>query len=471
MRELFMKLRFALFVCILSSLTSQAQLPMSGVALDQSTTDSITIRALFDEALVNGESYDNLRYLCKVIGHRLSGSSASSEAIDWAKHELEKLGLDRTYLQSIEVPFWTRGTKEWAAISEEVDIPIDICALGGSVGTDGPLLAEVVRVNEISDLAGLGKEKLEGKIVFFNKSLDKRLISTFDAYGGCIAQRHSGASQAAKFGAVAVIVRSLTTLSDKHPHTGSMSYEAGVQKIPACAISTHDADILSGYIDANGSVKVVMNMDCQNNGVVRSYNVIGEIRGSEKPNEVIVVGAHLDSWDKGEGAHDDGAGVVQCMEVLRLMKAINIRPTHTIRVVLYMNEENGNNGGKTYAKLAAGNGEKHIAAIESDRGGFSPRGFSVNGSDEHLALIRSFSSILKPYNLHFFEPGFSGVDISPLKKYANPSMMLIGLVPDPQRYFDYHHSDADVFEAINQRELELGGASMAAMIYLIDRSL
>jgi hypothetical protein len=466
-----MKKVLYLLVFTLSTLVGSGQLATPVVQLDQQTTDSITIRSLFDEALVNGESYRNLRYLCKVIGHRLSGSSAASEAVDWAKEELEKIGLDRTYLQPIEVPFWTRGTKEWAAISEEVDVPIDICALGGSVGTDGPLLAEVVQVSEFSDLAKLGREQIEGKIVFFNKPMDKRLISTFDAYGGCVGQRYAGASQAAKFGAVAVMIRSLTTLTDEHPHTGSMGYESGVTKIPACAVSTKDADILSEYLKANGSVEVVMNMDCQDNGTVRSYNVIGEITGTEKPNEVIVIGAHLDSWDKGEGAHDDGAGVVQCMEVLRLFKALNIKPRHTIRVVLYMNEENGNNGGKAYARKAAESNEKHVAALESDRGGFSPRGFSINGSNAQLELIRSYSELLKPYNLHFFEPGYAGVDISPLKKVANPNILLIGLVPDPQRYFDYHHSHADVFEVVNQRELELGGASMAALVYLLDQSL
>jgi hypothetical protein len=465
-------MRYFIFLFItFFSIQGFSQDPIRIVPLDSQTGDSITIRSIFTEALTHGNSYNQLKYLCKVIGNRLSGSPAASEAVSWGESELKKMALDRVYLQSITVPYWVRGNKEWAAISEDFDIPINICALGGSVGTNGPLISEVIEVQNFKELEALGREKINGKIVFYNRPMDKSKISTFEAYGGCVNQRYGGASEAAKFGAVAVIVRSMTTLTDQHPHTGSMGYKEGVVKIPACAVSTGDADVLSNYIENNGSVNVVMNLNCQDNGEVQSYNVIGEIKGSEKPNEVIVVGAHLDSWDKGEGAHDDGAGIVQCMELLRIFNELKIKPKHTIRVVLYMNEENGNNGGKTYAKKALQNGEKHIAALESDRGGFTPRGFSIAGTDEQVKLAKSFRTVLEPYGLHFFERGFAGVDIAPLKYTVDSTIFLAGLTPDSQRYFDYHHSDTDVFENVNQRELELGGAAMTAFIYLLDSRL
>jgi hypothetical protein len=251
-----------------------------------------------------------------------------------------------------------------------------------------------------------------------------------------------------------------------------MGYEDGVTKIPAAALATQDADVLHRYIDSLGSVKLSMNLSCYTSDrIVNTHNLIAEVRGSEHPDQIIVFGAHIDSWDKGEGAHDDGAGVVQCMEVLRLFQELGLKPKNTIRMVLYMNEENGNRGGNTYAENAKANSENHICAIESDRGGFSPRGFSIDGTDSQLLAVSKWKELLEPYGLHYFQKGYAGVDIGPLKKKenrVNDHLLLMGLYPDSQRYFDYHHSADDVFENVNQRELELGGASMAAMLYLID---
>ncbi|PCJ67754.1 MAG: peptidase M28 family protein [Bacteroidetes bacterium] len=437
------------------------------------TSDSLVVRSIFDEALLRGQSYNQLNYLCKVIGHRITGSQQADDAVEWAQQEVIRYNVSSVSKQSVIANHWVRGDKEWVAISEDVDLLLNACALGGSVGTDGPLQAQVVEVSGMDELSRFKEGDLEGKIVFLNEPMDRSKINTFHAYGACVAQRYAGASEASKYGAVAVLVRSMTTLTDIHPHTGSMGYREGVKKIPAAAISTQDADILHGYIEDMGAATVTMNLNCYtNNSKTYTHNLIAEIKGSENPEQVIVFGAHIDSWDKGEGAHDDGAGVVQCMEVLRLFKEVGIKPKNTIRMVLYMNEENGNKGGKTYASRAKQNGENHICAIETDRGGFSPRGFSIDGREDQIANIAEWTELLEPYGLHYFKKGYGGVDIGPLKSEenrVNNNLMLLGLYPDSQRYFDYHHSETDVFENVNQRELELGGASMASMVYLIDK--
>jgi len=322
-------------------------------------------------------------------------------------------------------------------------------------------------VNGIEDLDKLGKEKISGKIVFFNRPMDPKLIDTFHAYGGCMNQRSNGAGEAVEYGAIAVVVRSLSLNLDDDPHTGNMRYVDGRKKIPAVAISTKSANLLSESLRNNTELEFLIDINCKQYDDVKSYNVIGQINGVENSSEIILVGGHLDSWDTGEGAHDDGAGCVQSMEVLRIFKDLGIKPKKTVRAVLFMNEENGNRGGKKYAELAMLNKEFHIAAIESDRGGFTPRGFDVNGTEQDLERLKKWRGLLEPYGLHIFRSGFGGVDIYPLKDQNVP---LIGFIPDPQRYFDYHHSPEDIFENVNKRELELGAASMAALVYLISES-
>ena len=429
------------------------------------------IRSIFDEALVNGESYSTLRSLCKDVGARLSGSPAADSAVAWGYRTLSNYGFDTVYLQEILVPHWERGTVESAWIDPGyTPSRLDLCALGGSVGTNGKLTAQVIEVQGLEELKELGEAKIKGKIVFYNRPMDPRFIKTFKAYSGCVDQRYGGASEAAKYGAVAAICRSMNLKEDEHPHTGSMGYKDSIKKIPAAALSTESANRLSKIIKSNPEAKLVIEMDCKTLPDKKSYNVIAEIKGATS--NIIAFGGHLDSWDKGEGAHDDGAGIAHSCEALRILKALKYKPKNTLRCIFFMNEENGNRGGISYAMQVKANNEKHTAAIESDAGGFSPRGFRIDGTKEQILAIAQWRKILEPYGLHEFIAGFAGVDISPLKRRENPAdsnLLMLGLSPDSQRYFDYHHSDADVFEAVNQRELELGSASMASIIYLIDK--
>jgi len=425
--------------------------------------DSLQIREMFDAALVEGHSYENLRSLCKDVGARLSGSPEAEKAVNWAKVLLESYQFDKVWLMPVKVPHWVRGDIEEAGVNGK---PMSIKTLGGSVSSNGKIEAKVIEVQDFDELAELGEEVIKGKIVFFNRAFDRRLISTGDAYGGCVNQRWDGASQASKFGAVGVFVRSLSHKKDKHAHTGSMGYEEGVKKIPSVALSVEDADMLSELLKSEPTSLAYLNVNSQTFPDKDSHNVIAEITGSVDPDKIITFCGHLDSWDVGEGAHDDGAGVVHSIEALRIIKATGYQPRYTLRCVLFMNEENGNNGGKTYATVAKEKGEIHVAALESDAGGFVPRGFTMYGTPEQIRQMQSWESLLEPYKLHIFKAGWGGVDIKPLKDQNVP---LIGLRPDDQRYFDHHHSDTDVFENVHQRELELGAASFASMIYLIDK--
>ncbi len=434
-------------------------------------TDKSHLNQFYDLALLHGNSYEWLDYLTNRIGSRLSGSLGAERAVAWTKSELNSLGLDSVYLQPVKVPKWVRGAKEFALIETApgVTFNVPITALGGSVATPSVgLKAPVVEVQGIEDLAKIGRENIEGKIVFYNRPMQANLISTFQAYSGCVDQRYDGAREASAFGAIGIIVRSMNLRLDDFPHTGAMSYvEQDVSKrIPAAAISTNAAEKLSYLLKLEPKLKFLFRQQCKTFPDVWSHNVIGEIKGSEFPDEVIVVGGHLDSWDLGDGAHDDGAGVVQSMEVLRLFKKSGYSPKRTIRVVLFMNEENGLRGANAYADSALTANEKHIFALESDAGGFTPRGFSFNCSDEEFAQVTSWRPLFKPYLIHYFEQGGSGADIRPLKNKYN---VLAGLRPDSQRYFDHHHAENDTFDAVNKRELELGAATMASLVFLYDK--
>ncbi len=432
--------------------------------------DSKMIEKIYDTSLLKGKSYDWLDHLSNQIGGRLSGSYNAEKAVKYTKEQLEELGLDRVWLQPVMVPKWVRGAKEYAFIETApgMTTTVPICALGGSVATpDGGLIAELVEVKSFDELDALGKDKIAGKIVFYNRPMQAELISTFNAYGGCVEQRYKGAEKAIAYGAAGVIVRSMNLRLDDFPHTGSMTYgDTPVSnRIPAAAISTNAAELLSTMLQLDPKIKFYFAQHCKQLKDVQSYNVIGEITGSTYPNKVMVVGGHLDSWDLGDGAHDDGAGVVQSMEVLRLLKQTGYKPKHTMRVVLFMNEENGLRGGKKYAKVAAEKSENHVFALESDSGGFTPRGFSFDCSDENFEKVLSWKSLFKPYLIHYFEKGGSGADIGPLKG----DNVLCGLRPDSQRYFDHHHAANDTFEHVNKRELELGAATMTSLMYLFDK--
>ena len=458
-----MKSFYIAFILAITGITVQAQ--------SNTTDDSLALRKIYDMSLLNGKSYEWLDHLSNEIGSRLSGSYGAEQAIAYTKEELEKLGLDKVWLQPVMVPKWTRGGREFAYVQTGPGETrtINITALGGSVATpEGGTKAGVIEVQGIEQLKEYGRENIAGKIVFYNRPMRADLIQTFEAYGGCVDQRYSGAEEAAKYGAVGVIVRSMNLRLDDFPHTGAMSYgDLPVKdRIPAAAISTNDAEYLSSILKIQNDLSLYFKMNCKQHDDVQSYNVIGEITGSEFPNEIMVVGGHLDSWDLGDGSHDDGAGVVQSMEVLRLIKEIGYEPRRTIRVVLFMNEENGLRGGKKYAEVAETKSEEHVFALESDSGGFTPRGFGITATDDQFNKILSWKNLFKPYLIHYFERGGGGADINPLK---GGDMVLAGLRPDSQRYFDYHHAANDTFDKVNKRELELGAATMTSLMYLIDK--
>ncbi len=453
-------IKFILFISIYLS---------TSVLLSQKG-DTLFISSIYKEALTKGESYENLRKLCKDIGNRLSGSAAAQMAVEWGKNTMINYGFDSVYLQKIMVPHWDRGTTERAWIQvEKEQISLNILALGGSVSTNGLMNGDVIEFASLNELKKATAAQVQGKIVFINQHMADEEINTFKAYGGCSSIRLKGAIEAGKLGAKAVLIRSLGLAIDDHPHTGVMSYDSSVKKIPAAALSTQDADFLSLKLKSN-KLKITLEMNCKTLEDEPSYNVIAEMRGNKSHKEIITFGGHLDSWDTGEGAHDDGAGVVHCMEALRILKKLNYSPQHTLRVVLFMNEENGNMGGKGYANFSSARGEKQIAALESDRGGFAPRGFSCDGNPNQVKFLETLASFFKPYELHVFEKGYGGVDIGPLKNQF-PGIPLFGFVPDSQRYFDFHHTPNDVFENVNKRELELGAAAISSFIYLLDQNL
>lgn len=432
------------------------------------TQDESSIRQIYDKALTEGRSYPWLEYLATKIGARLSGSPGAAAAVEWSRHEMDNFA-DSVILQPVMVPHWLRGQKEEARIvnSRKLGtVSLNVSALGGSIGT-GPagVSGNIVEVKNFDELRQLGEKNVKGKIVFFNRPMDATQINTFSAYGRAVDQRGAGPSEAAKYGAVGAIVRSMGSNLEDYPHTGGLRYAPNIAQIPAVSISTRHAELLSRVLKEEKDLRVYFETHCETLPDAPSFNVIGEIKGSQFPEEIIVVSGHLDSWDLAQGAHDDGAGCVQAMEVLRLFKILGYKPKRTIRAVMYMNEENGLRGGIEYARQAELKKEKHIAAIESDRGGFTPRGFSISADDATRNKIRSWKPLLEPYGLSDFSQEGGGADIGPLAPQGVP---LIGFLPDSQRYFDYHHTVEDTFDKVNKRELELGAASMAALVYLID---
>jgi carboxypeptidase Q len=456
-----MKIKFTSFLALVLTLA----------VANVKAQDSLMIRKIYDEALVNGKCYSNLRELCKNIGPRLSGSANAQKAVEWGKKLMEGYGFDRVYLQEVMVPHWVRGEKEQAKIIDDnKEIPVPICALGMSIATPAEgVTANIIEVHSLKELDSLGETNIKGKIVFFNRPFDPRFIETGAAYGAAGDQRRAGPSAAAKYGAVGAIVRSLTEIIDDYPHTGSLAYTEF--KIPAAAISTKGADLLSSLLkSAKRPIKFYFKQSCQTLPDVLSYNVIGELKGTENPNRYITIGGHLDSWDLAEGASDDGTGVMQSLEVLRIFKIMGYHPKNTIRAVFFMNEENGDRGGQKYAELAAKNKEEHLAAIETDEGGFTPRGFGFTGlsAASMKKINQTWQPLLEPYEVDHLTVGGGGTDIEPLKGAA-PAVVLIGFRPDSQRYFDLHHSAKDVFENVNKRELELGSAGITALVYLIDQ--
>ena len=425
--------------------------------------DSIVIKKIADEVMRNSTAYKNLRFLCKDIGPRLSGSANAEKAVYATKKMLMDAGADTVYLQPCKVPHWVRGAKEEGSILVNgKKEKLNLTSLGNSEGTGGKILqADVVEVKSMDEIK---TTNVKGKIVFINIEMNPTYIKTFRAYGESGIGRRAGAAVAAKYGAVAVMVRSLASNEDNHPHTGTTIYNDSFPKIPAVAISTKNANDLSKHLQAETKVKAFIQSNCRMLGEANSFNVVGEIRGNKMPEQIITVGGHLDSWDLAEGAQDDGTGVVQSIEIIRTLKQLGIIPARTIRAVLFMNEENGGGGAKAYLQNAKQKKEAHIFALESDAGGFTPRGFNMDMNVEKKEKIRTWAPLFYNYGVYDFKETGSGSDISPLKEIGTA---LAGLSTDSQRYFDLHHAATDVFEAVSKRELDLGTVNMAALIWLV----
>lgn len=458
-----MPLRFLFaFFCATVVLTAQESRPVAAVQRE-------AIERIVKEALGESRSFTMLEELCRKAPGRLSGTPAAAAAVEWARQTLIDVGADTVKLEPVTVAVWKRGKIEKLRVSEPAwaaSEPLPILALGGSIGTPvGGITAEVIEVRSAEHLRSLG-DTVKGKIVFFNQPFDRTLVQTGDGYGGAVRQRTRGAIDAAKAGGIAAIVRSVTPRLDDHPHTGAMGYEDGVTQVPAAAVSTLGAERIAKLL-SKGKVVLHLELDCRNAGRAPSFNVVADLTGREKPEEIIVIGGHLDSWDVNDGAHDDGAGVVHCIEALRLLKTLDLRPKRTIRVVLFMNEENGLEGAKAYFEAHKSEMDRHILALESDSGGFTPRGFRVDFSGDSMDVIKSFGEALSVIGADKVTGGGGGADISVMNQAGVP---LMSFWPDGHRYFDLHHSVLDVIGAVHERELAAGSAAIAAMVWMIGES-
>ncbi len=429
--------------------------------------DSLIMRNIFNEVMLHGTCYNNLRVLCKQIGNRLSGTPQAAKAVEWGAKMLTEAGADVVYLQPVDVPVWVRGKESLKLPTGKKNELEDVkmLSLGNTVGTDDKLLdAEIVMVTNYDEFKALTIEQVKGKIVFFNHLFKQDLVNPFEGYGEAGQYRWNGPNWASAKGAVAVIIRSVSTGVDDFPHTGSLKYADTVKPIPAVAIGNFTADKLEAICKVK-TVHAQLQSQCHMADTVHSYNVIAEIKGTDHADEIITVGGHLDSWDVGEGAHDDGTGVVQTIEVVRTFKAMHIRPRRTIRAVLFMNEENGLCGGSAYCDSAKARKEHHILALETDAGGFSPRGIGLEMPEGKRLKMQHYAPLFLPYGVYDFYHDEGGADISPLHKKLD--VPVAGLLPDAQRYFDIHHTNNDVFENVNHRELKMGAFTLAAMVYLI----
>ncbi len=455
-----------LAVPVLSLVLAGVALGATNPAAPSTADEAAMLGRLYGEALAHGQAYDNLRTLVAEHPGRLAGSDSLNGAIAWGVATLTDLGLDRVYIQPCMVPHWVRGAPESVTIQGDPE-PLAALALGGSVATptDG-VTAEVIELHSLKELAVLGTAKLAGKIVFFNRPMDPTLINPGRAYGIAGDQRNHGPGAASKYGVAAVLTRSLTEAHDDIPHTGTSSFAANEHRIPCAALSTMASDRLSAALAKDPHTKVTVAIHSEWLPDAPSSNVIGEIKGSEFPNQIILVGGHLDSWDIAPGAHDDGSGVVQSIEVLRLFKALGIKPRHTIRCVLFVNEENGSRGSAAYAAAAQASTDRHILAIETDNGGFQPKGFRI-GNPAHTVAAKAarWLPLFQPYGIYDISEGSGGADVEPLLVLGVPAGEL---TPDSQRYFDYHHTRIDSIDKVNPRELHLGAASLAALIWLVD---
>jgi carboxypeptidase Q len=410
-------------------------------------------------ATADRRAYDKLAHLTDRIGHRLSGSPALAQAVAWAERVMRAEGHENVRLQKVMVPHWVRG-QESAELVAPVARPLVILGLGGSVGTGARgVTAEVVVVDDFAALEKLGEASVKGKIVLYNKRMEPYTPERGSGYGDVVAYRSRGAVAAARLGARAVLVRSVTAHSLRTPHTGAMRYEDKVSKIPAAAIAVEDAALIARLAAAGEPVKVRLTMGARTLPDAESANVIAELTGRERPEEIVVIGCHIDSWDVGQGAHDDGAGCVMMMQALTVLRELDLRPRRTIRAVLFTNEENGLRGAIAYAEGHAGSVAQHVMAMEADSGGFAPHGFSVEGNELALAQMRDIMTLMAPLGATSLEAGDSGADLIPLARAGVPGL---GLRTEPSRYFDYHHTPADTLDKVDPAHLA-GNVAMAAI--------
>lgn len=428
--------------------------------------DAKVLKEIYTEALVSQQGYRWLKELTD-MGPRLTGSPQATEAVQYFRKKADSLGFT-TYLQKVKVPHWVRGEEEIAYYElDGVKKEMSSCALGGSIATSKKgLKAPIIEVTSFEELDSLDTEEVEGKIVFFNLKMDPAFINTFFAYSSAVKQRWAGAVEASKKGAVGVVIRSLSSSINRYPHTGSMTYQGAKEKIPAIAISTKDAEVLTKDLLKNPMLEFYFKTSCKSLDSVYSYNLIADLKGYDKPDEIILIGGHIDSWDLGTGAHDDGAGCMHALEAAYLLKKLNLPSKRTVRVVFFMNEEFGLDGARTYAEEAKAYSLNHVIAIESDAGAFSPRGISMVAPDSIVTKIKNYRTLLEPYGIHQFSQNGAGADISQL--FAE-DLVMIGMRPDNHRYFEVHHSALDTFESVNAREMEIGSATLAALIYLLDK--
>lgn len=431
------------------------------------TIDYISeLKKISDEIMVNSNAYQNLYELTKTIGPRFSGTPGYDKATIWAEKKLAEAGAEIIWKQDVKVPVWVRGSESFQIKTNDGQWKsLKMLSLGNSEGTKGlDLTGEIIQVKDIQEFNKLNFLEVKGKIIFFNNTFDQTIINPAEAYLAVGKYRWSTPSLVGKKGAKAVVTRSLTSAFDDVVHTGSMYYnDDDKNRVPAFCISAKSADQLEELLKKQ-KVTGKLNTTSGVTGEAINHNVIGEIPG-KKDKSVIVVAAHLDSWDMSEGAHDNGAGVVHCLEVLRAYKALGYKNNHTIRVILYANEENGVRGGEAYAAYVKKNNERHIFAIESDAGGFSPRGISLDMIPQRRRQIFAWKPYFLPYGVYDFDQEYAGQDILPLKKLDVP---LAELVPDMQRYFDIHHTEQDTFDKVNRRELNLGAVTMTQIVFMID---
>jgi len=455
-----MKLRRKIFTVISLSIT----LVVSAQYIEKNT-----ITAIYQNALTSYDAYNNLNELCTKASGRLVGSKESEKAIQILKTQIRRLTPDTCFLQNYVTASWRCKSPCEAILyngSKKESLQVVNLGLSGSTPDKG-ITGEIVEVHSLNALDSMGTNAVKGKIVFFNRPMDNTKLNTFEAYGGAVDQRSGGASKASQYGAAAVLVRSLSTDPNNFPHTGVSRYKEGVVKIPNISISTNDANKLSLINKQNRNVKIWIKSDTETIDSTRTANIIAEIKGGVHPEKVILIGAHMDSWFNAPGANDDGAGCEQMIDVFRIFKELNIKPVNTIRLVLFMDEEMYQSGSKAYAEFVGKEKKEHIVSIESDEGGLLPLGFGIDANDSVISSIQKLTAQLVDYGIYKTGKGFGGVDIAPLKQLGVP---LIGLTTNSQRYFEYHHSANDTVANVSRREMQLGTAAIASLVYLIDKN-